>query len=86
MIKVIKEFGIFKVHTRMISISDVMTCKSSLCSISKQCNELIGFSDYLCMSIDNELKVSKLQVEYLEKVKLSLFIHSYVIDRYGRNN
>lgn len=63
-----------------------MTCKFSLYSISKQCYELIGFNDYLCMSIDSQLKESKLQVEYLEEVKLSLFIHSYIRDRYGRNN
>ena len=83
MIKVIEKFGIFKVHTGMINKANNMTCKSSLCSISKQCDELIGFNDYLCMSIDNELKESKLQVKYLEKVKLSLFLSLYANNRHN---
>lgn len=83
MIKIIEKFGIFKVHTTMINRSNIMTCKSSLCSISKQCDELIGFNDYLCMSIDNELKESKLQVKYLEKVKLSLFLSLYANNRHN---
>lgn len=83
MIKIIEKFGIFKVHTTMINRPNIMTCKSSLCSISKQCDELIGFNDYLCMSIDNELKESKLQVKYLEKVKLSLFLSLYANNRHN---
>lgn len=82
MIKVIEEFGIFKVHTIMIDENDTLICKYSLCSISKQCREARS-SDYLCISIDNELKVSKLQVEYLEKVKLTLFLSLYANNRHN---
>lgn len=83
MIKVIEEFGIFKVHTIMIDENDTLICKSSLCAVSEQCRVIIRYSDCLCISIDNELKVSKLQVEYLEKVKLSLFLSLYANNRHN---